>query len=91
MLTTPITIVRGGRIFLTVRPGPEKVMNMGDRLDLLIPLNRDPMDRHLALHTDGAARIYNSDTIKPGVGAEACSCARFPSPCWLTSRGIRGS
>ena len=38
---------------------------MGDRVDLLIPLNQDAMDRHLGLLTDGAACLYNSDTIKP--------------------------
>src|SRR5580700_6417818 len=34
------SIIRGGHTFLRIRPGPEKVSNMGDRLDLLIPLNR---------------------------------------------------
>jgi len=49
---------------------------MGDRVDLLIPLNQDAMDRHLGLVTAGAACIYNCDTIKPGVaarGVELCS------------------
>ena len=36
------SIIRGGHTFLTIRTGPEKVTNMGDRLDLLIPLNRTP-------------------------------------------------
>ena len=63
------SIIRGGHTFLTVRTGPEKVTNMGDRLDLLIPLNQDAMDRHLGLLTDGAACLYNSDAIKPGVAA----------------------
>ena len=60
------SIIRGGHTFLTIRTGPEKVTNMGDRLDLLIPLNQDAMDRHLGLLTAGAACIYNADTIKPG-------------------------
>ena len=63
------SIIRGGHTFLTIRAGPEKVTNMGDRLDLLIPLNQDAMDRHLGLLTDGAACLYNSDAIKPGVAA----------------------
>ncbi len=63
------SIIRGGHTFLTIRTGPEKVTNMGDRLDLLIPLNQDAMDRHLGLLTDGAACLYNSDAIKPGVAA----------------------
>src|SRR5260370_24974626 len=50
------SIIRGGHTFLTIRAGSEKVTNMGDRLDLLIPLNQDAMDRHLRLLTDGADR-----------------------------------
>ena len=48
---------------------------MGDRIDLLIPLNQDTMDRHLKLLTDGAACIYNADAIAPGaaaVGVQLC-------------------
>ena len=61
------SIIRGGHTFLTVRTGPEKVSNMGDRLDLLIPLNQDAMNRQLGLLTAGAACVCSSDTIKPGV------------------------
>src|ERR1700740_634927 len=64
------SIIPGGHTFLTIRTGPERITNMGDRLDLLIPLNQDAMDRHLGLLTNGAAGIYNSDTIKPGIAAE---------------------
>ena len=32
------SIIRGGHTFLTIRTGPEKVTNMGDRVDLLIDL-----------------------------------------------------
>src|SRR5438128_3330262 len=35
------SIIRGGHTFLTIRTGPEKVTNFGDRIDLLIPLNQD--------------------------------------------------
>src|ERR1700692_4004847 len=71
------SIIRGGHTFLTVRTGPEKVTNMGDRLDLLIPLNQDAMNRHLGLLTGGAACVYNSDTIKPGFAAAGVQlCAR---------------
>src|SRR6202020_3201522 len=63
-------IIRGGHTFLTIRTGPEKITNMGDHLDLLIPLNQDPMDRHLGLLTSGGACIFNADTIKAGPAAE---------------------
>src|ERR1700745_1835457 len=64
------SIIRGGHTFLTIRTGPEKVTNMGDHLDLLIPLNQDAMNRHLGLLTEGAACIYNAETIKPGAASE---------------------
>jgi len=72
------SIIRGGHTFLTIRTGPEKVTNMGDRIDLLIPLNQDSMDRHLGLLTDGAACVYNADTIKPGVVAEGVQLCPLP-------------
>jgi len=72
------SIIRGGHTFLTIRTGPEKVTNMGDRLDLLIPLNQDAMDRHLRLLSAGAACVYNADTIKPGVPAEGVELCALP-------------
>jgi len=72
------SIIRGGHTFLTIRTGPEKVTNMGDHLDLLIPLNQDAMDRHLRLLHGGAACIYNADTIKPGIAAEGSALCPLP-------------
>src|SRR5580692_4053913 len=72
------SIIRGGHTFLTIRTGPEKVSNMGDRLDLLIPLNQDAMGRHLGLLHSGAACIYNADTIKPGIAAEGTALCPLP-------------
>jgi 2-oxoglutarate ferredoxin oxidoreductase subunit alpha len=72
------SIIRGGHTFLTIRTGPEKVANMGDRLDLMIPLNQDSMDRHLRLLTSGAACVYNAETIKPGVAAKGVQLCPLP-------------
>jgi len=72
------SIIRGGHTFLTIRTGPQKVTNMGDRVDLLIPLNQDSIDRHLRLLTAGAACIYNADTIKPGEPAEGVQLCPLP-------------
>jgi 2-oxoglutarate ferredoxin oxidoreductase subunit alpha len=72
------SIIRGGHTFLTIRTGPEKVTNMGDRLDLLIPLNQDAMNRHLGLLIAGAACIYNADTIKPGSAGEGVQLCPLP-------------
>ena len=72
------SIIRGGHTFLTIRTGPDKVTNMGDRIDLLIPLNQDTMDRHLGLLTSGGACIYNADTIKPGTPADGVQLVPAP-------------
>src|SRR6202008_1660537 len=72
------SIIRGGHTFLTIRTGPEKVTNMGDRIDLLIPLNQDAIDRHLRLLSKGAACVYNADTIKPGTVADGVQLCPLP-------------
>jgi 2-oxoglutarate ferredoxin oxidoreductase subunit alpha len=72
------SIIRGGHTFLTIRTGPDPVTNMGDRIDLLIPLNQDTMNRHLALLTAGGACLYNADTIKPGTPAPGVQLCPLP-------------
>src|SRR5213594_4139501 len=81
------SIIRGGHTFLTIRTGPEKVTNFGDRIDLLIPLNQDTIDRHLHLMRSGSAVVFNGDTIKPkdrGDGVQFC-----PIPVNELSKGSR--
>jgi 2-oxoglutarate ferredoxin oxidoreductase subunit alpha len=72
------SIIRGGHTFLTIRTGPDRITNMGDRIDLLIPLNQDTMDRHLRLLTAGGACLYNSDLIRPGTAAEGVQMCPIP-------------
>jgi 2-oxoglutarate ferredoxin oxidoreductase subunit alpha len=72
------SIIRGGHTFLTIRTGPEKVTNMGDHINLLIPLNQDSMDRHLKLLIAGAACIYNADTIQPTAAADGVQLCPLP-------------
>src|SRR5215467_5709014 len=69
------SIVRGGHIFLTLRTADHPVLSMGDKLDLLVTLNQDTMDRHLAVLGTGAAVLYNADKITPGpnsAGVQLC-------------------
>ncbi|MBM4416826.1 MAG: 2-oxoacid:acceptor oxidoreductase subunit alpha [Chloroflexi bacterium] len=69
------SIIRGGHIFLTLRTSDAPVLSHGDRLDLLICLNQDTMDRHLKLMGAGSAILFNGDRIKPGTaspGAQLC-------------------
>ena len=60
------SIIRGGHIFLTIRVSDQEVGNHGDKIDLLVCLNQDTMNRHLSLLGPGARTIFNSDTITPG-------------------------
>jgi len=71
------SIIRGGHTFLTVRTGPDPVTNMGDSMDLLIPLNQDTMDRHLRLLKAGGACLYN-DQITPGAPADGVQLCPIP-------------
>ena len=69
------SIVRDGHIFLTMRISDAKGQNHGDKLDLLMCLNQDTMDRHQRLMGPGTRIVYNSDTINPGTedkGADLC-------------------
>ena len=69
------SIVRGGHIFLTIRIALDPVYTHGDKLDLLLCLNQDTMDRHLGLMGEGTRAIFNSDSINPGnprQGVELC-------------------
>ena len=72
------SIIRGGHTFLTIRTGVDKVENLGDGIDLLLPLNQDTMDRHLRLLKAGGACIYNADTIKPGATADGVQLCALP-------------
>src|SRR5919206_2475204 len=70
------SIVRGGHIFLTIRTSDQPVLSTGDKLDLLITLNQDTMDRHLELMGPGSVVLYNSDKITPGTpkdGVQLCA------------------
>ena len=69
------SIVRGGHIFLTIRIALDPIYTHGDKLDLLLCLNQDTMDRHLGLMGEGTRAIFNSDSINPGnprQGVELC-------------------
>ena len=53
------SIIRGGHIFLTMRVCNEEIYTHGDKLDLLLCLNQDTMNRHLGLMGPGSKVIYN--------------------------------
>jgi 2-oxoglutarate ferredoxin oxidoreductase subunit alpha len=72
------SIIRGGHTFLTIRAGIEEVRCFGDRIDLLIPLNQDSIDRHLRLMHSGSGVIYNGDTIRPDGKPEGVQLCPLP-------------
>jgi 2-oxoglutarate ferredoxin oxidoreductase subunit alpha len=69
------SIIRGGHIFLTLRTSDQPVLTHGDKLDVLIALNQDTMDRHLSLMGAGSAVLFNVDRVRPGepaAGVQLC-------------------
>ncbi len=64
------SIIRGGHTLLTIRTGPEKVTNMGDRMD---PLRAPRV-------------FITRTRLSRALPQAACSFARFRFPNWLTSR-----
>ena len=72
------SIIRGGHIFLFMRVSDQQVHSHGDKLDLLLCLNQDTMDRHLGVMGPGATVLFNSDTIKPGDAADGVQMCPIP-------------
>jgi 2-oxoglutarate ferredoxin oxidoreductase subunit alpha len=72
------SIIRGGHTFLTIRASDGPVRSMGDKLDVLIPLNQDSMDRHLRLMGNGSCVIYDGDKLKPGAAAAGVQLCPMP-------------
>ena len=72
------SIIRGGHTFLTIRASDGPVRSMGDKHDVLIPLNQDSMDRHLRLMRAGSAVVYDSDKLKPGECASGVQLCPMP-------------
>ncbi|MBV9323506.1 MAG: 2-oxoacid:acceptor oxidoreductase subunit alpha [Chloroflexi bacterium] len=71
------SIVRGGHILLTLRTSDQPVLSTGDRLDMLVTLNQDTMDRHLHLMGQGSVVLYNADKIQPGPSAAGVQLCPF--------------
>src|SRR5436853_46142 len=70
--------MRGGHTFLTIRASDAPVRNMGDKIDVFIPLNQDTMDRHLHLLKTGACAIYDNEKITPGKAADGVQLCPMP-------------
>jgi 2-oxoglutarate ferredoxin oxidoreductase subunit alpha len=72
------SLIRGGHTFLTIRASETPVHTHGDKLDFLVPLNQDTMDRHLHFLKAGSSVIYDGDRIKPGQAAAGVNLCPLP-------------
>src|ERR671935_24763 len=72
------SIIRGGHTFLTIRAGDGPIRNMGDKIDVFIPLNQDTMDRHLGLLKSGTCAIYDKEKVTPGKAADGVQLCGMP-------------
>jgi 2-oxoglutarate ferredoxin oxidoreductase subunit alpha len=72
------SIIRGGHILLLLRVGESEVLSHGDRIDLLLCLNQDTMDRHLGLLGQGGRVLFNSDDVEPGQPNEGVHLCPMP-------------
>ena len=72
------SIIRGGHIFLTVRISDHEIDSHGDKIDLLVALNQDTMNRHLSLMGPGTRVIFNSDSVEAGEADEGVHCCPLP-------------
>jgi 2-oxoglutarate ferredoxin oxidoreductase subunit alpha len=72
------SIIRGGHTFLTIRASDGPVRSMGDKVDVLIPLNQDSLDRHLRLMQAGSRVIYDGDKLKPSAPAAGVQLCPMP-------------
>ena len=85
------SIIRGGHTFLTIRASERPVGNMGDNIDVLIPLNQDTMDRHLRLLKSGACVLFDGDRIKPGEAAAGVQLCPLPMKQLAGSNKLAGN
>lgn len=72
------SIIRGGHILLMLRTRDEPVHSHGDKIDVLLCLNQDTMDRHLGDLLPGARVIYDVDSIEPGEAPEGVVLCPMP-------------
>ncbi len=72
------SIIRGGHTFLTIRGAEGPVGSMGDRHDVLLPLNQDALDRHLRLMRTGSCVIFDGDKLRPGQAAAGVQLCAMP-------------
>ncbi len=72
------SIIRGGHILLTIRIADVEPSCHGDKIDLLMCLNQDTLDRHLQVLGPGARAVYNSGNVEAGDAPEGVTLVPIP-------------
>ena len=80
------SIIRGGHTFLTLRTSESEVLTHGDRVDALLCLNQDTMDRHLRIMKAGSSVLFDTEKIRPGTPAEGVQLCPIPSKAITPNR-----
>src|SRR5688500_16807561 len=57
------SLIRGGHTWLRLRIGERKVHTQGDRVDVVIALNQDSIERHAREIHPGGVLLFNSDLL----------------------------
>src|SRR5438270_11047374 len=57
------SLIRGGHTWLRLRIGAHKVYTQGDRVDAIIALNQDSIERHTRELHPGGVLLFNSDSL----------------------------
>ena len=72
------SVIRGGHVWLRMRISQEPVETHGDRLDALLALNQDSVDRHAAELGQGGVLLFNADKVKAPTLAPGRTALPFP-------------
>lgn len=62
--TFPAEIL-GGHVMYQARIGRERVLSQGDQMDVLVAMNQEGFDKHIAELRPGGCLVYDSDVFTP--------------------------
>jgi 2-oxoglutarate ferredoxin oxidoreductase subunit alpha len=83
------SVIRGGHVWIMVRGGEEKVHSHGDRVDFLVALNQDTINRNLGKVDVGVIRDEAQTKLEPSGLKEGCR--DLPMPLLQLARKLGGS
>ncbi len=82
------SVIRGGHIWLRLRIAEKRVYSHGDRLDVLISLNQDTIERHAPGVASGGAVIFNSDKLNCDMSLLGDDVLTVPLPVSEITKGL---